>query len=388
MSETAMQIDEQGLIAFTRKIIRTPSLSMQEELVASLIADKMRHSGFDEVVVDPIFNIIGYMYGEDREAELLFNGHIDTVPPSNIPEPFSGRITDGKKYGREGDVIEGRGASDNKGAVASMIHAAKAVKESGVKFKKTFIMTAVTREEMANGEGILRVLEEEGVKASMALSGEATGLNVHLGHRGKLEFNVRTQGKTSHASNPALGINAIYKMCDLIQEMREHYILPTHPVLGECTFTLIDIISAPGRLGPITPDCCEIALDRRYLPEESAVSVQKEIEAFIEKRKRVDPDFKATVELEKDFPPLYCPEEEPIVAITRKARQAVMGDPGEVSVWKFGVDGTFIQRAGIPCAGFGPSNEIYAHTPDDHVPLDELVTSCKVYAEIIKQACC
>lgn len=387
MNQDPVKIDEEGLIEFTQKLIRTPSLSMQEETVANLVAQKMREIGFDAVHVDPIHNVTGFLYGHDPEPELIFNGHMDHVPPGDMPEPYSGKITDGSKYGVKGRVIEGRGACDMKGAVASMIYGAKVLKESGVRLKKSFVMTAVVREEMAKGEGILRLLEQEGLKGKMAVSGEATRLQTHVGHRGKLEFTLGVKGRTAHASNPSRGINAVYKMCDFIGDMREHYKLPSHPMLGRCTFAVIDIVSGPGRLGPITPDWCEIALDRRHLPEETAASVQKEIQMLIDDRRQNDPDFKAEVTLVKDFPPLYCPEGEPIVKIIQKAREAVLGDEGKLSTWKFGVDGTFIQRAGIPCAGFGPGDERFAHTPEDHVPIADLIASSKVYAEIIRKAC-
>ena len=388
INKRSFKIDEDGLINFTRKLIQTPSLSMQEENVANLVADKMREMGFDEVAIDPIHNVTGTLYGDDPQPELIFNGHMDHVPPGDMPEPYSGKIADGSKYGVKNRVIEGRGACDMKGALASMIYGAKALKDSGVRLNKTFVMTAVVREEMAKGEGILRLLEQGGLKGRMAVSGEATRLQTHLGHRGKLEFSLGVKGKTAHASNPSRGINAIFKMCDFIGDMREHYKLPSHPLLGDCTFTVIDIVSGPGRLGPITPDWCEIALDRRYLPEETAASVKRELEALIDDRKKVDPEFKATVEMVKDFPPLYCPPSEPIVQIIQKARKTVLGDEGDVSTWKFGVDGTFIQRAGIPCAGFGPGDERFAHTPEDHVPIADLTASCEVYAEIIRKACC
>ncbi len=388
MAQSQLRIDEEGLIAFCQKIIRTPSPSTQEELVACMVAERMREAGFDEVTIDPIFNVVGYLFGDQPEPELLFNGHIDHVPPSDIPNPYSGNVADGTKYGSHGPVIDGRGACDNKGAVASMIYAAEAIRKSGIHIRKTFVMAAVAREEMARGEGILRVLEQGRTMAKMALSGEATNLQVHLGHRGKLEFNIRVEGRTAHASNPSRGINAIYKMCDFIRDLRDGYRMPTHPVLGCCTCAVIDILSGPGRLGPITPDWCEIALDRRYLPEESATSVQKGIEELIDRRINLDPEFRARVELVKDFPPFYCSNEEPIVSIVREARRKVLGSLGETSVWKFGIDGTFIHRAGIPCVGFGPGDERFAHTPEDHVPVGDLIASSKVYAEIIRQACC
>ncbi|MCP4575917.1 MAG: M20/M25/M40 family metallo-hydrolase [Deltaproteobacteria bacterium] len=46
----------------------------------------------------------------------------------------------------------GGAACDMKGALASMIYGAKSLKDSGVRLKKTFVMTAVVREEMAKRE--------------------------------------------------------------------------------------------------------------------------------------------------------------------------------------------------------------------------------------------
>lgn len=387
MTADLFTVDKQGLIDFTQQMIRIPSTSLQEEKIAQLVAEKMRQVGFEDVTVDPFFNVVGYLRGEENDPELLFNGHIDTVAPGEMPNAYSGKIVDGSKYGISGPVIEGRGACDMKGAVAAMIYAGKAIHESGLRLKKTFVMTATTREEPALGEGILYMFEKGGVRAKMAVSGEATKLQTHLGHRGKLEFSVRVLGKTAHASNPGRGINAVYKMSELIQDFVKNYKAPSHPVLGDCTFTIIDIASGPGRLGPVTPDWCEIIIDRRYLPEESAASVQQEIESFIARRKKQDSDLRATVELVKDFSPFYCREDEPIVSIIQEARQAVLGDPGELSVWKFGTEDVFMDRVGIPCAGFGPGNEEFAHTPEEHIPIEDLHTSCKVYAEIIRRTC-
>jgi len=131
MNKHSFKIDREGLIGFTQDLIQTPSLSMQEEDAANLVARKMKEIGFDEVAIDPIYNVVGHIYGNDPEPELIFNGHIDHVPPGEMPEPYSGKIANGSKYGVKGQVIEGRGACDMKGAVASMIYAGKALKESG-----------------------------------------------------------------------------------------------------------------------------------------------------------------------------------------------------------------------------------------------------------------
>jgi succinyl-diaminopimelate desuccinylase len=107
----------------------------------------------------------------------------------------------------------------------------------------------------------------------------------------------------------------------------------------------------------------------------------------LERRAASDADFRWEIELVKDFPPFFCEEDQPVVQLAKAARESVLGDPGKISVWKFGVDGTFIHRAGIPCVGFGPGDERFAHTPEDHVPVDHLIRACRVYAEMICRAC-
>jgi len=57
---------------------------MQEEDAANLVAKKMQDIGFDEVTIDPIYNVVGHIYGDGPEPELIFNGHIDHVPIADL----------------------------------------------------------------------------------------------------------------------------------------------------------------------------------------------------------------------------------------------------------------------------------------------------------------
>jgi succinyl-diaminopimelate desuccinylase len=342
--------------------------------------------GFDEVTVDSKWNVTGILKGESPDLRIIFNGHLDHAEPGEMESPYSGEIIDGDRFGHSGPVIWGRGAVDMKGAIAAMAYAGKAVKDAGIKLEKSIAITAVVREEEARGEGIKFLLEKSGIKADMSVSGEASNLDICLGHRGKLEYTVTTHGKTSHGAMPELGVNAIYKMNDFISEVRKSYRTPTHPMLGDCTYTILDTGAAPGRLTPITPDKCWIAFDRRYLPSESAKSVQEEIEAIFSKLKERDPEFSADIALEKNFPPFCCEEKEEIVSLMNQARLEVMGDEKKPRSWRFGVDGTFLHAAGMPCVGLGPGDEKFAHTPQDHVPVDHLTKACEIYARLIELA--
>ena len=376
-------IKEKELIAFTRKLLRIPSPSGQEKEIAGVAAAEMKAAGFERVRIDPLFNVTGVIKGKNPHFRLMLNGHLDHAEAGSMKDPYSGKIVE--RQGRK--VIWGRGACDMKGAVAAMIFAGRAVRDSGVKLRNSAILTAVSLEEAGRGEGIKRLLGKEKIRADMAISGEATNLQINLGHRGKLEFDVLAKGRTTHGSTPSLGINAIFQMKKFIEKLETAYPLPVDPFFGPCTVTAIDISASPGRLTPIVPDRCNLVVDRRYLPSESAESVKRELEGLIGQVRTEDPRFEAEVTLAKNFPPYYCRPEEEIVKVLQEARRKVIGEEGKFGAWRFGVDGSFIHRAGIPCAGFGPGNEDLAHTPEDYIPVDDLIGAAKVYAQALVDAC-
>ena len=197
----------------------SPAPAGQEKEIAKVVAAEMKAAGFERVKVDGLFNVIGVIKGESPRFRLMLNGHLDHAEAGSMKNPYSGKIME--REGRK--VIWGRGACDMKGAVAAMVFAGKAVKDSGVKLKSSAILTAVSLEEAGRGEGIKRLLGKEKIRADMAISGEATNLQINLGHRGKLEFDVLAKGKTTHGSTPSLGINAIFQMKKFIEKLETAY---------------------------------------------------------------------------------------------------------------------------------------------------------------------
>ena len=375
--------DEQRLIEFTRKLISTPSLSKDEAAISEVIAEEMRSLGYDKVWTDDLHNVVGVLEGVEPGLSLMFNGHIDHAGVGGMETPFSADIRDGEPYDFTGDVIYGRGACDMKAAVAAMVHAGGAVRKAGLPRKGRVIVTCVAREEMARGEGI-KALLDAGVTADMAVSGEASGLDVYVGHRGKYECKVTTKGRTTHGGNPADGINAIFKMTHFLQALQSgEYTLPDHDFLGRATITALDIEASPGALTPIVPDLCSVVVDRRFLPEESEADLLAGFHELFARLHAEDPEFQAEVETLKWFPAMFTRPEEPVVQAMLRAREKVLGRKGEIGAWYFGVDGTFLNEAGIPTVGLGPGNEYLAHTPKDVVPVAQVIDAAKIYSAII-----
>ncbi len=384
--DIAAALDEAALVEFTKELIRTPSLSLEEKAVAGVVEAEMRRLGYDQVWQDELHNVVGVLKGSGTGSNLLFNGHIDHAGVGHMAEPFSAKEMDGAPFSHRGKVIYGRGASDMKAGVAAMVMAGGVIKKTGLPLSGDVIMTCVVREEMARGEGVKAVLEA-GVTADYAVNCEATGLDVYLGHRGKSEWKVTTMGRTTHAGNPTGGINAILMMNRFLNALEADYPMPQHEFLGDATWTVIDISASPGALTPIVPDRCTAIIDRRFLPEESQEQVRAGLERVIEDLASEDPTFQAEVELNKWFPAMYTEPDSPVVQAALEARRRVLGQAGELGSWYFGVDGTFLNQAGIPCVGLGPGNELLAHTPKDVVPVDHLGKACRIYAQIIAEMC-
>ena len=116
---------KKDISAFLRDMIAIPSESCNEEKVVLRIKEEMEKVGFDKVDIDPMGNILGYI-GHGKHI-IAMDAHIDTVGVGEIAnwecDPYLGKVV--------GDVIYGRGGSDQEGGMASMVYAGKIIKDLG-----------------------------------------------------------------------------------------------------------------------------------------------------------------------------------------------------------------------------------------------------------------
>jgi putative selenium metabolism hydrolase len=173
-----------------------------------------------------------------------------------------------------------------------------------------------------------------------------------------------------------------------IEELNER--LAVDPFLGKGTVVLSKVECQTPSLNAV-PDGCTIYLDRRLTIGETVQSAHAELEAL-----PAVGGGDATVELltyegeaytgltlttEKYFPTWVTPEEHPGVRAAVETGEAVFGRTPEVGRWIFSTNGvSSAGKLGIPTIGFGPANEIYAHSVDDQVPLDHLPEAVAWYA--------
>lgn len=376
---------EQDMVTFLRDLIAIPSESCQEEGVIQRIKAEMEKVGFDEVIIDPMGNILGRVGKGPRV--IAMDAHIDTVGVGSLQEwefdPFQGKLENG--------IIYGRGASDQTAAMASMVYAGKAIKEMGLGEEFTVWMVGSVQEEDCDGLCWQYIINEVGLKPEMVIITEPTNLNIYRGHRGRMEIRVTTRGVSCHGSAPERGVNAVTKMAPIIQGIDAlNARLKDDPFLGKGTICVSYIECATPSLCAV-PDKCEIHLDRRLTAGEDKELAVRQVKEVCEAAGVPDaevwilnydvPSYTGLVyPIEKYYPTWVLPQDHAGVTASVEAFRALFGQEPKVDKWTFSTNGVSIMGLhGIPCVGFGPANEVYAHTVQDQVPVEHLVKAAEFY---------
>ena len=164
----------------------------------------MRVAGFDTASVDTLGDAMGVLKGSGGGRSLLMNGHIDHVPVGDMVDPYSAKLMDGATFGTKGEVIYGRAACDMKAGVAAMVMAGAYLKDAGVKLKGDYKVAAVGQEEVG-GAGTVSTIDKDQFLADVVLIGEATNMDLALGHRGSHEDERHRQGAELPRERPREG---------------------------------------------------------------------------------------------------------------------------------------------------------------------------------------
>jgi putative selenium metabolism hydrolase len=247
-------------------------------------------------------------------------------------------------------------------------------------------------EEWCDGIACQAFVEWEGIKPNYVVIGEPTNMKVYRGHKGRIELEIVSKGKSAHAASYFMGDNAIYKMLPVIAGIREmDATLPTHDFLGQGRITVTRISSVSPSDNAV-PDECRIFVDRRVTFGETREGVVSAIKSLIPVEKANDftvqelvydtPSHTGAVFVyDKYFPAWALQEEDPFVVAGKETIKTLWGRNEAAGKWDFSTNGNYwCGKADIPSIGFGPGNEIYAHAVNEHVPLVDVVEATKFYA--------
>ena len=418
---------------FLRDMIAIPSESCEEKGVAHRIAEEMKKLGYDKVEFDALGNVIGWM-GSGNKI-IAIDSHIDTVGIGNrenwTHDPYEGYEDD--------KVIYGRGGSDQEGGMAAAAYGTKIMKDLGLipEGYKIMVVGSV-QEEDCDGmcwQSIVNEYfkgpEDARNQIEFVISTEPTDGGIYRGQRGRMEIRVDVKGVSCHGSAPERGDNAIYKMADILQDVRalnENDAADDKEVkglvkmldkkynpeweeanfLGRGTVTVSEIFfTSPSRCA--VADSCAVSLDRRMTAGETWESCLDEIRA-LPAVKKYGEDVKVSMyeynrpsytdlvyPIECYFPTWVIPKDHDVTKALEEAYHNLYGEErigAEETLamrtarpltdkWTFSTNGVSIMgRNGIPCIGFGPGAEAQAHAPNEKTWKQDLVTCAAVYAAL------
>lgn len=381
MSDLSANLREQ-VLEIAQALVRVESLSGDEQRVIDLVGGFMHRLGYEDVRVDECGNIIGKLTNHKLGPVVLYDAHVDTVAAADADQwtypPFSGEITE--------DRIYGRGTSDMKGALAAALVGLAAAKDDN-KLEGTVFVSASVGEEVIEGLTMAPIIKH--YSPDLVVICESTGLKLATAQRGRAELEIVVHGKSAHASNPQIGVNAFRHMAHLAAEL-DKLQAPFEPQLGLGILEPTSVITSPFPNVSVVPWRCTARYDRRTLVGETPDDVLAPINAVIERIAAENLQFKAearvlpgtftcytglTMEQETFAPAWRMADDHPLVVGAREALGGV-----ELSHYSFCTNGSYtLGRAKVPTIGFGPGFEYTAHITDEYLDLEQLFGAVEGY---------
>lgn len=378
-------VDVDGLIEFTRRLVRIPSVNQPgqgEAPVVAAVVDLVRSWGWNPVVEDVVPgrpNCIIRLDGGLPGRTLLFEGHTDVVTPGDPEEwthdPFGADVVNGRIYGR--------GSADMKGGLAAMLFAARAIEADGP-FPGTIVLGVLCDEEemMIGVTDFVARGHARGVDGAIVCEPEAG--EVCTTQKGAIRLRVDLEGRMAHGAMPHEGRNPIAAATAFITELasiEDRYQADPgeHPTLGLTYITPTHFSAGSLPQLNVIPSTALVTLDIRTVPGVSHAHLLVEIGSAADAvSARTGVEFTTTVLV--DRPPTATPHDDPIVQAVAAAHTEVTGSEPVYGGVPGTTDGTILWRdAQIPVVVYGPGGKWIAHQADEYVEISDLIRHAESY---------
>jgi len=339
--------------------IYTPSRS--EAQLANLIKEKcLDDLGFEKVNIDSVGNVIATK--GNGTPRILLCGHMDTVP-GQIPV----RIDSG--------FLFGRGASDAKAPLISMLLACSEFKQRG-----TIIFAGVVDEE-GNATGI-KELVKNNLSIDYAIFGEPSGINrITISYKGRIALKLTCDVLDSaHASAPWLSKNSIEEVFEVWKllgaEISAKYD-KTDNKSNSVSLSLTEI--SGGSSHNVTPQKCKVTIDIRVPNGVKCLEILNHLDTSIrnisEMRK-----VKITYRIEDITEAFEADHSSPLVRALSlsildvcKVRSVLLRKTGTGDMNVLG------NSLNIPVVTYGPGEPHVSHSKDEKVEIQSYLTSIEIY---------
>jgi acetylornithine deacetylase/succinyl-diaminopimelate desuccinylase-like protein len=291
-----------------------------------------------------------------------------------------------------------------KGSDACTIFSLKALVETGAKFAGSITPTFTTDEEVGGYTGVNHLVDKHVITKDIDYCISAdSGIEVlHVASLGDSELLITVKGVAAHSGRGWTGINAIEEAAGLIEKLKvlgqevgkRRSKIPAEPMYGTKKMRpglYVNMIKG-GLKGNIIPDTCEILVDRRFIPEEKAVEVEKEVARVVREFAKESP---AKISMKKilGYDPMITPPNHKLVKVVRKQARKVLGRDTPPAGSQGSTDMAVVSQLGIPVAVLGASRQdSNIHGINEHVRVNDLVSVTKIlthsYLELLPTRSC
>jgi acetylornithine deacetylase len=368
-------------VALTEALVRIDSRNPRlvdgapgEAECARFLANVLGGWGFAvalQEVAPSRMNVIARI-GPTGRTPLILNGHLDVVGTDGMThDPFGAAHKDGSLYGR--------GSTDMKAGIAAMCVAAARAAARGALHSEVIIAAVCDEEFESIGT---RAFLADGVTASGAIITEPTRLAICPAHKGFAWIAVNVRGRAAHGSRHDVGIDANMHAGLLLAALDafERDVLTTrhHALLGRPSVHAAMINGGTG--WSTYADHCELRIERRTIPGETAEQVTREIADLCRALSSSRPEFHAETSLVCAQPPLDLDVGAPLVRVLEAAVATTLTPRIEgLSCW---TDAALFSEAGIPALCFGPGDISRAHSATEWVELHDIERAAQVLESV------
>ncbi|MDB5562096.1 MAG: acetylornithine deacetylase/succinyldiaminopimelate desuccinylase-like deacylase, partial [Hyphomicrobiales bacterium] len=258
------------------ELVRIPSpqtdlLEQEPQLkafIATAVEPRLRAMGIDAIRYDAFGNLIAEIGERTSGRSLMLITNAMNQPQSTMTNAYAGDVADGTPYELPGEVVFGKGASEQKSVMAAMLVSLEALLASGIAITGRLVFVCCLSGESGRHDAIRSVVEGEGVRTDIAVLG-GQSLKLSLGNRGRIDVFITVRGKPAHSSKPHEACDAVTGATKFIAMLREDIDLTReHADLGRATMAITRFESFPHSTHTIQ-DRVELTIDRRLLPGES-----------------------------------------------------------------------------------------------------------------------
>ncbi len=323
--------------------------------------------------------------GPAVEGGIVLAAHTDCVPVegqpwSSDPFPLTAR----------GDRLHGRGATDMKGFIASVLAQLPALAAAPLTRPVLLVLTYDEEIGTVGAPSAVELLLSSQPRPEAVIVGEPTLLQPVTAHKGVRSFTTIVEGRDGHSSQPERAANALTAaariatfIADLAARHRDAADAPDF----DPPYTTFNLATLPaGQAINIIPRRAELTWEYRPVPADDSDALVAEVERHA--AEVVLPELRATTgEGEITFrhdaiARGLAPEPGGVAEALVRRLTGASGPAGSVP---FGTDGGHFQAAGLSTVVCGPGSIEQAHQPDEWIAAEQLDACDAMLAALVRE---